>query len=518
MTTGYVLIAAIVILGGVIATLGDRIGTRVGKARLSVFKLRPRKTAALATVFTGSIIALSTLAILFAADERLRTGVFELERIQNDLRNQRQQLEATKTQKSQVERELAQARAEQRSQQIEAQARQAEAQKRLQATNQSLQAAIARQAQTQTQLNRTAARQVQTQNQLNRTQGQLSQITFQFQQAQARLKTVSQRARTLGAEIQQLQAERQQLLEQRNAVKAQIAQRDREIAARDQKIAQRDRDIAERDLVITQRQTRLDELETQQEYLEREVARLEQYYQDYQVLRQGNLALLRGQVLAYGVVRIVQPTAARAAVEQLLRKANQTAVEFTQPGTRWEREQVLQIPPNQVERIVSQIDDGRDYVVRILAAGNYVLGEKPVQISADATVNQLVFSTGDVLAVISVNPSSMAAEELQQRVQLLLGASRFRVRRAGVLGDTIRIGDNRIQTLIRFFEQLRQYNRPVEIQAVVADNTYTAGPVIVELVAVQNGRVVFDTRRLGGAARRLLEDALTPSSKSFKGL
>ncbi|NJM85416.1 MAG: DUF3084 domain-containing protein, partial [Leptolyngbyaceae cyanobacterium RM2_2_21] len=35
MTTGYILILAVLILGGVIATVGDRIGMRVGKARLT---------------------------------------------------------------------------------------------------------------------------------------------------------------------------------------------------------------------------------------------------------------------------------------------------------------------------------------------------------------------------------------------------------------------------------------------------------------------------------------------------
>ena len=41
MTTGYILILATLLLGGVIATVGDRLGTKVGKARLSLFNLRP---------------------------------------------------------------------------------------------------------------------------------------------------------------------------------------------------------------------------------------------------------------------------------------------------------------------------------------------------------------------------------------------------------------------------------------------------------------------------------------------
>jgi len=52
MATGYILIIAILVLGGVIATVGDRIGTRVGKKRLSLFNLRPKNTAVLVTILS----------------------------------------------------------------------------------------------------------------------------------------------------------------------------------------------------------------------------------------------------------------------------------------------------------------------------------------------------------------------------------------------------------------------------------------------------------------------------------
>ncbi len=479
MTTGYILIAAILILGGVIATVGDRIGTRVGKARLRLFQLRPRKTAVLVTFLTGSLISTSTLTILIVADKRLRTGVFELEKIQRDLRHRRQdlattrqQLETTTTQKSQVERELAQARAEQKAEQIEAQKRQAEAQKHLAATNESLLAAIAKQSQTQ---------------------AQLRQVSTQFQQAQALLRTVSQQARALSSEIQKLQAERQQLIQQRNSVKARIAQRDQDIAKLDEKIAQRDRDIAQRDQVIAQRENRLKELETQQDYLGQEVARLEKYYQSYQILRQGNVALRRGQILSAAVMRIVGFDSARQVVKELLREANRTAIEFTQPGTTQVNRQVVEIPPAQLDQLLKQINDGRDYVVQIISDGNYLLGEKRVQVLAKATRNQIVFRAGDIVAATSVNPASMTAEEIKQRLNLLLLAYKFRARSAGIVGDKIQIGDDSFKTLITFIEQVKQYNQTVDIKAVAAEDTYIAGPLKLELVAVQNGKVVVRT-------------------------
>jgi len=80
--TGWLLILSLLVLGGILSTLGDRLGTRVGKARLSIFKLRPKSTAVLITVFTGSIISAISLAIMVAFNSQLRVGLFELEDIQ----------------------------------------------------------------------------------------------------------------------------------------------------------------------------------------------------------------------------------------------------------------------------------------------------------------------------------------------------------------------------------------------------------------------------------------------------
>ena len=80
--TGWLLIFSLLVLGGILSTLGDRLGTRVGKARLSIFKLRPKSTAVLITVFTGSIISSISFAIMVAFNSQLRVGLFELEGIQ----------------------------------------------------------------------------------------------------------------------------------------------------------------------------------------------------------------------------------------------------------------------------------------------------------------------------------------------------------------------------------------------------------------------------------------------------
>ncbi|CEJ47053.1 DUF3084 domain-containing protein [Umezakia ovalisporum] len=468
MTTGYILIAAILILGGVIATVGDRIGTRVGKARLSLFNLRPKKTAVLVTIFTGGLISASTLGILFAADEKLRQGVFELEDIQKDLRNKREQLKVAETQKSQVEKKLNKARIAQ-----------INAQRDLEIINKTLQAANAKQKATQSQL--------------QSTQNQLGEVVNQYQKAITELQRVYDQIKTFQAAIEELKAERKRLYaEAKIAIeeaKTAIDQRDRKIAQLDGLIKKRNQQIALRGQVITKRESRLKELEKQQNYLEQEVARLEKYYQSYRDLRLGKLALVRNQVLAANVVRVNQATTARQAVIRLLQAANRNAnIQLTEPGEKPTNKELLRVTEERVKQLSQQIQDGREYVVRIFSAGNYVRGENQIEFFADASRNQLVFSQGEILATTTADPKIMSSYQLSQRLDLLISASEFRARNAGIVEGVLREGAH-----LRFFLQLRQYDHPLEIKAIAMEDTYTAGPLRIKLLAILNGVVVFST-------------------------
>ena len=87
--TGWLLILALLALGGVLSTLGDRLGSLVGKARLSLLGMRPRRTAVFITVLTGSLISAISLGLMLLVSERLRTGLFELDRLEQRLQTSR---------------------------------------------------------------------------------------------------------------------------------------------------------------------------------------------------------------------------------------------------------------------------------------------------------------------------------------------------------------------------------------------------------------------------------------------
>ena len=101
--TGWLLILTLLVLGGVLSNLGDRLGSRVGKARLSLFRLRPRNTAVLITVLTGSLISAISLGLMLLVSDRLRTGLFELDQLEERLANSRRLLASSQLELNRAE-------------------------------------------------------------------------------------------------------------------------------------------------------------------------------------------------------------------------------------------------------------------------------------------------------------------------------------------------------------------------------------------------------------------------------
>jgi len=458
MTTGLVLIAAILVLGGVIATVGDRLGMRVGKARLSLFNLRPRQTATLITIMTGIVISAVTFGILFAISDQLRTGVFELEQIQDDLAEARSGLQSAQTEQREVQQERDRALRQ----------RQA-ARRQLQDINEELQGAIAQNEAREEQLRETNA-------QLETTQSELRQIESNFQQAQSRLGAVTRQANQLRSEIAQLQRDRET-----------------QIAAREQEIAARDREIA-------RREAQLQALEAQQRSLEQAVAELEQ---EFQGLRQGNVALFRNRPLASNLVRVTNPELAPQLVLELFQDANQFALEQLLPGSSVATQQVLNVSSNQLEQLARQLVDGQEYVVQILSGGNYVVGEpcvlageRCIDVFVAVTPNEVLVPSNTVLASATINPSQIDVADLTEQYYLLVRTAQFRLRQAGVVTETqLQVADGQAETVGNFLQALQTYNRPVEVQLRSTAPIFAASrvPVVLQLVAIQNGQELFRT-------------------------
>ena len=104
--SGWLLIIFLLLLGGLISTLGDLLGSKIGKARFSILKLRPKKTAILVTILTGSLISASSLSLMILVNRQLRVGLFRLGDLQKKLQDSRQILIPLKAEREKLEKKI----------------------------------------------------------------------------------------------------------------------------------------------------------------------------------------------------------------------------------------------------------------------------------------------------------------------------------------------------------------------------------------------------------------------------
>ena len=104
--SGWLLIIFLLLLGGLISTFGDLVGTKIGKARFSILKLRPKRTATLITIITGSLISASSLSLMILVNRQLRVGLFRLGDLQKKLQESRQVLIPLKEEREKLENKI----------------------------------------------------------------------------------------------------------------------------------------------------------------------------------------------------------------------------------------------------------------------------------------------------------------------------------------------------------------------------------------------------------------------------
>ena len=109
---GITLILVLAVVGGVIAFIGDRLGTRIGKKKLSIFGLRPRHTAVIVTIFTGICITTVTFGIMAAVSENVRTALFGMDRLNALIADTRAALDFTSGELERAKNEQEQASGE----------------------------------------------------------------------------------------------------------------------------------------------------------------------------------------------------------------------------------------------------------------------------------------------------------------------------------------------------------------------------------------------------------------------
>lgn len=75
---GILLMVALVLISGLIAYVGDILGRRLGRKRLSLFGLRPRHTAIAVSVVAGMVITIMTLVVAMTVSQDVKDGFLKV--------------------------------------------------------------------------------------------------------------------------------------------------------------------------------------------------------------------------------------------------------------------------------------------------------------------------------------------------------------------------------------------------------------------------------------------------------
>jgi uncharacterized protein (DUF3084 family) len=369
------LILALLVLGGVLSTLGDRLGSKVGKARLSLFNLRPRNTAVVITALTGSLISALSLGLLLLVSERLRVGLFELDQLQDRLRESRQALSGSQADLLRSTADLERNRQELRSNQREL------ARSRLERNRavQGREAAIASE----------------------------RKVTRALDAAQLRVSDLRQELRPLQDQRRRLEAERERLT--------------RDVKGRDAEIQRTEKELASVRARIEAGARELKDLEGK-----------------VIALRQGDVLIASGQPLAMARIRLGRQDDARRSIDALLQEANTAAFRLLLPGQTANR-QILLVPRSDIERLGQALRKQGTWVVIIRSAANILRGEQRVLAFPDLRPNRSVVRRGEVLARTVLDGDVRSPEEVRSRINLLLAAALTQCQRRGTLVDGLQV-------------------------------------------------------------------------------
>ncbi len=439
-------IVALVATGAVVAWIGDIVGYRLGKRRVSLFGIRPRTTAVIIGVCSGALISIVTITALSLTSRHVKTALFQMDEVQEKLSGLELRTLRQETQIKQQKQEIKQA--EQRTED----ARRQEA---------------------------LASRDV------------------------ARLKSdIATRKRALAG----LQAD----LEKVRRLQGQTEARNRELAQKARQLAGKIK-ASEAELAVVEAK-----LERQEGFLT--------YVSRGLVYAQMEDPIITAQEeLARNVIDTGQPTPnVRAAIVELLQQAgayaaergartgeNERAVLYYAVALSGEPEaQIQELPePQAIDEFVDFLvrQQHKSNAVRIIARFN-AWRDQQVKVGLEPRANRLVFASGEVAGSMVVD-GSLPDAELYQWISALLTLrvrSEAHGRRMLTVPNEVKYGSITYTEIFAAMEEIRRRKGPVQVDAVVAQDTWTVGPLELDLrlasVATDEriGRSPDASHRVGG--------------------
>lgn len=490
MRGGFLLVVVLVLVSGFIAYLGDVLGRRMGRRRVTLFGMRPRYTAIFISVVAGMLITLVTLIAVAAVSEDVRNGLLRARAMRQEIVKLEREVRANRNRVS------------------EAQARTQRAETEWASSRTNLKAA-----KRETEAARTRLHDVSST--LKEVNAARARIVAQFAASQSLLRQVqARRDRTL-AELKKKEDDLKKLNDQLENADALFA----ETGKANLKLEQEKAALEDRRSALTEE---ISALKTQSENLHQEsvrlgaqVAKLQIFINTAKPVLTQEVVFEVGQELGRDVIDASLPVSTiKKRLEEFVRSV-ETSVRAAGAGESAGHAIILvklmpiegDTQPRLMEE--SHILDllARDLheqsgssVVRCFSMLNVPRGQ-PVPVDFGFVPNKLLFTKGTELARITLDPSDSDLLLLQVIAWMRQDVA-TRAHEASILPDLSSPGERTLlfgtpqysvgrisrERLSSLLKDVRKHRSPVEVVARAAKDTWTVGPLDIELAVAKVSR------------------------------
>jgi uncharacterized protein (DUF3084 family) len=498
------LVGLLVLISGVIAFAGDRLGTWVGRRRLTLFGARPKLTGQIVGVSAGILIMLSTLGVLSLAFRNATSVLLDAQRVATELqalqsleRSLRGELEVLSRQqvdlqedldgarvtidRAEVARDLALADRDR----LLAETRALEAE--LEGVESALFGANARLAQFDVEIAAVEQALAVAELALGRADAQRIAAVIERELAQVQVNELVGQIDVLVSQAQELEGLAGQLMAEAERLQGEnvgLAARNNQLAAGNSELLERNvslvalnaslqaQILAGNDQVAAL-QSQVGSLTTR---LEEEARRLAELQLEFARVASGEVTFVRDQVIFSGALYAKTLEGAREELAGFVRSAN-ASIALRGAGE-------LELTPQQFEGLARAVveTDGSD-LVRFISPRNQ-FDPLRVAVIIEAVENERIFGAGQLLLSRSVHvgTSDMPAslEDIRAAIAQLRGDTIRFLRRSGL--DELQVPRFTGVSEEAFANQLLRLDGAVVIGVVTITEIDRAGPALVEYI------------------------------------
>lgn len=429
---GIVIISLLVVLSGLISYLGDQIGMKVGKKRISLFGLRPRHSSIIITIITGILIAVLSLAILLGTYTSLRQALLNINEVLDRLETLNVTLEEKDRELTEKDRELNDMKQEiddKSEELVRLQNQRNNLEQELQSTRSEYMEAARNLQEARAELESTKSELQQTRGELKQTEANLSQARKDIEELEASRDELQQR-------VAGLQEQRQQL---------------------ENKIEELDKRIDE----LTKNYEEARKLATQ-------------YQQNMYYYMGGDIVYQKGDVVYSGVIEggkseqeIIKDV--KSFLEEANKVARQKPVqvdEETGMTLRLRSEDIYN-----VARIIYNMEEDKKVIVNLVARVNV---PKNDWLYADFLLNEnfIVYEKGELIATRKIDADRLP-HQIEEELQALLNTVNENAIDKGLLPDTQgKVGSINFSQFYELLNEIKDMESKIRVKVYAAEDIW----------------------------------------------